>query len=327
MSTVPFSQAQMLASDALVELYEIDTTALTNVQGTPSAGQTYLFTPGGLPTRYSGHLVAANTTVLTFDQFLPITTSSGYALAVDLPGAPYTVLPFNVVGTNGALGTDVALVTPLAQAPPIGARWVLTGPGVVSFGGASYTPFPITVSGYEKSGQGKLARPKLVIDNTILFPGTNIPMAAAMVIQFADALGARITRLRVFANNLDGAPGADSSATFDPDIFYIDRKSSHTREAIEFELTSDFDQIGLRLPARQIIRDTCTHTYRRWNPAVGFVYGTCPYNAAFYFKYDDTGTSDPAQDVCGKRFNSCKTRFGTAPLPARFFPGAGLTRV
>lgn len=47
-------------------------------------------------------------------------------------------------------------------------------------------------------------------------------------------------------------------------------------------------------------------------------------NVIVYFNESDQGVSNPALDVCGKRLNSCKARFGsTAELPFGSYPGIG----
>jgi len=57
-------------------------------------------------------------------------------------------------------------------------------------------------------------------------------------------------------------PTADPAAEFPVDIFYIDRKASETKDAVEFELSSSFDVAGVQLPRRQIIQNVCTWRYR-----------------------------------------------------------------
>ena len=45
----------------------------------------------------------------------------------------------------------------------------------------------------------------------------------------------------------------DPTATFDEQIFIIDRKSTENREIIEFELAATYDIAGVRLPKRQVL--------------------------------------------------------------------------
>ena len=251
MTTRQHQIAQSLTPDALVELYELDTTALTNLNGVTGTGSVYHWCPG----------------------------------------------------TIGA--------SPVVMA------------------GVTYVPLPIEASGFDWNGQGKLPQPKLRI--------TNVGgVAAALVIEFNDLLGAEVTRTTVFQRFLDGQSEADPSATFAPESYTVNRKSSHTRSAIEFELRATFDAQGVMLPKRQVIRNTCLQTYRAWNASTGsFIPGSCPWVGNVggygqpYFKLDGTGTSDPAKDVCGKKLSDCLARFGTftsnPALPFGGFPGVGIT--
>jgi lambda family phage minor tail protein L len=111
---------------------------------------------------------------------------------------------------------------------------------------------------------------------------------------------------------------ADATAEFADDIFLIDRKTTETRDVVEFELAAALDVAGVQLPRRQIIQNVCTWRYRG---------GECGYTGTAYFNATDVSVAGAGQDVCGKRLSSCKARFGAnAPLPFGSFPAAGLTR-
>ena len=45
----------------------------------------------------------------------------------------------------------------------------------------------------------------------------------------------------------------DPTATFDEQIFIIDRKSTENRDVVEFELAATYDIQGVRLPKRQVL--------------------------------------------------------------------------
>ena len=240
MTTVNRRQSQQLATHALIELYELDTTPLSAINGTTSGGTVYSWTPGTL------------------------------------------------------------------------------GGASLVFNGTTYAPLPIYGSGFEWTGQGKLPQPSIQISNVG-------GLVTGLVIGNGDLVGAQLTRLRVFEDNLDGQANADPTAYFEPDIFVVARKARHTNEFIEFELRASFDAQGLQLPRRQIIRDVCTHSYRYWN-GTSFIQGSCPYTGTSYFNLDGSTASSPSADVCGKKLSDCQLRFGTnGNLPTRAFPGAGLS--
>jgi lambda family phage minor tail protein L len=184
--------------------------------------------------------------------------------------------------------------------------------------GQQYLRFPIEADGFEYSGQGTLPRPKIRISN-IFGSITAILLSLPGGIE-----SAKVTRIRTLARYLDdanfsggsnplGAP--DSAAEFPREIYYIDRKSAENRDIVEFELAAVFDIAGIRAPKRQCIANICQWQYR--SPE-------CGYTGTTYFNASDQSVSSPSQDVCGKRLNSCRIRFGqNAELPYGSFPGIG----
>jgi len=184
--------------------------------------------------------------------------------------------------------------------------------------GNTYVPFPIEASGFEWTGRGALPRPKITVANA----GTNL---LSSVIQYHDLLGVKVTRWKTLAKYLDGQPNADPEAYFVPDIYFVDRKSGHTKTMIEFELAASLDQQGVMLPSRQVIRDSCTWTYRQYVNGE-FVYGSCPYAGTTYLTVAGYATTESG-DVCPKSVVGCKARFGDdADLPYGGFPSVSRVR-
>jgi len=107
-------------------------------------------------------------------------------------------------------------------------------------------------------------------------------------------------------------------------MFRVERKTNENPIYIEWELSASIDNQGAQIPARMVIRDTCTWRYRVWNPlSASFDYSLaqCPYVGSTYDVYDNV-TTDNTKDDCGRSVNSCKIRFGsTAALPFAGFPG------
>lgn len=187
----------------------------------------------------------------------------------------------------------------------------------VVWDGNAYTAFPVKASGFEFNGQGQTARPKLMVANVA-------GSITALVLQYDDIVGAKVTRIRTLAKYLDAVnfpggtnPSADPSASFPSDIFYIDRKSIETNEIVEFELAAAMDVTGVKLPRRQVVQNICTWVYRS---------AECSWTGTTYFDANDVSTT-LANDACGKRLSSCKCRFGeNAELPFGGYPAAGLIR-
>jgi lambda family phage minor tail protein L len=187
----------------------------------------------------------------------------------------------------------------------------------IVWAGEEYIRFPIEAEGFEYNGQGQLPRPTLRISNVF---GT----ITALLLTLPDGLeGAKVTRLRTLARYLDATnfPGdvnplgtPDPTAEFPREVFYVDRKAVETRDVIEFELAAVFDLAGVRAPRRQCLPN-CPWTYRSTE---------CGYAGTNFFDVNDNPVDSSAQDVCGKRLNSCNIRFGDGNnLPHGGFPGIG----
>lgn len=186
----------------------------------------------------------------------------------------------------------------------------------IVFQGLSYSPWPVEATGFARTSD-QPPKPRLRVGNV---NGVISLICAA----YQDMVGAVVTRRRTFKKYLDavnfpeGNPTADPNEEFPPEVWYIERKSHEDNEYIEFELSSAMDFNGVLLPRRQIIANHCPWVYRS---------ADCGYTGGPVAKSDDTPTSDPAQDSCGKRLSSCKLRFGqNSELPFGGFPAASLMR-
>jgi len=144
----------------------------------------------------------------------------------------------------------------------------------------TFYPIHLDSDGWEVSGQETLARPKLRVSNVLL-------SFASHIYTFDDMIGAKLTRIRTLEKYLFGKPEANGDAKFADDIYRIRQKTQHTKAAVEFELSPYMDFEGIMIPKRQILRDFCTHTYRRWDtsPPGSFNYSkvTCPYVGTYYY--------------------------------------------
>ncbi len=148
------------------------------------------------------------------------------------------------------------------------------------FNNIEYTRMPIEAEGFEYNGK-QTPRPTLKISN-ILGTITTILLTLPQGLE-----GAKVTRIRTLARYVDnsnfsggeillengsnllledggainmdqginpfGTP--DPTATFDTQIFLIDRKASENRGEVAFELAASSDVHGVRLPKRQVLPD------------------------------------------------------------------------
>jgi lambda family phage minor tail protein L len=120
---------------------------------------------------------------------------------------------------------------------------------VVQFGGQTWQPLPIQGDGFQYSNKDAPAKPTLTIGNL------NKTMLTA-VLSYGDLVGAKLTRYRTFRRFLTDGSSPDSAAYLPKDIFFVERKLSHNRNFIQWQLTSALDKMGTKLPKRLfLIRD------------------------------------------------------------------------
>ncbi len=135
----------------------------------------------------------------------------------------------------------------------------LNANGQIVWNGNAYLRFPIQATGFAFQ-KGQLPRPKITISNA-----TGLISAILLSVNETttgnDLTGATVTRIRTLAKFLDAANFADgTNATADPnaefpqEIYVVDRKSTETREVVEFELAAPTDLAGVRIPGRQATR-------------------------------------------------------------------------
>ena len=135
----------------------------------------------------------------------------------------------------------------------------LSANGQIVWDGNAYLRFPVQASGFAFQ-KGQLPRPKIVVSNATGLI-SSILLSVNKATTGNDLTGAKVTRIRTLAKFIDAvnfADGtnatADPSAEFPREVYSIDRKSTETREVVEFELAAPTDLAGVRIPKRQATR-------------------------------------------------------------------------
>lgn len=198
------------------------------------------------------------------------------------------------------------------------------GQNPIMFGGHEFTPVDISVSGFNWDGRGAFPRPTIQLANVG-------GIVTAAIITLGDLVGSHFYRYRTFARHLDNGADPDTSATFPVEVYTVDQKSKQTKLFVEWKLASIVDQVAVKIPRRQCIRDVCTRVYRGYDPVTeDFTYAgtTCPYAGEAYFGEDGEPTLLKSEDKCGRRVVDCKARFGAdQSLPTNAFPGISRIRL
>lgn len=97
--------------------------------------------------------------------------------------------------------------------------------------GVSYEPWPIKASGFDKSGQGTLPRPKIQVSN---YDG----VISAELQANDDLIGCKIIRKMTLARFLDavnfpdGNPTADPSQHFADEMWFVEQKTLETHQYV-----------------------------------------------------------------------------------------------
>tara|TARA_R100000234_G_C4998385_1_gene179131 strand:- start:650 stop:1225 length:576 start_codon:yes stop_codon:yes gene_type:complete len=143
--------------------------------------------------------------------------------------------------------------------------------GEIKWNGNNYQRFPIQAEGFEYKG-GQLPRPTLTVSNATGFLSALL-ISVNTVTAGNDLLGATFTRRRTNAKFLpnDNFVGDNPSGAVDEtvedakQIFTVARKSTETREIVQFELAAALDMANVRCPNR-----ICT---RKDFPSIGTFVG------------------------------------------------------
>lgn len=161
------------------------------------------------------------------------------------------------------------------------------------FNGRIYKPFPIESEGFELNGRGQLPTPRIKVSNVFGF-------ASDLIEQFNGCVGAKLTRRLTFARNI-GMPSSPNNLLRDPDVWFVS-SYSEDRLQVVFDLKSELDLRGVKLPRRLILKNVCQWKYK----------GTeCGYTGSLI--------------ACDKSLAACKAHFGASnPLPFGGFPGVDL---
>ena len=135
--------------------------------------------------------------------------------------------------------------------------------------GDTYQKFPAEANGFEFTSKGQIPRPTFKMANLVgltksgqLLTVSDLMILVNQTTTQNDLIGAKFTRIRTLASSLDAVNFAGNSNPFGTpnadelpqEIFFIDRKVQENRNFVEFELVSEIDLAGKKIPARQVLR-------------------------------------------------------------------------
>jgi len=125
---------------------------------------------------------------------------------------------------------------------------IWTDGSAIQWGGHVYNFIPIASSDWTLTSSGSLPQPTISVSNV------NKVLLNA-VVTLGDIVGAKYTRYRTFAKFLDGQPEASVTQFIGPDSYIVFQKVTHDKNQISWQLASPLDKPGIKLPARQVLKD------------------------------------------------------------------------
>lgn len=117
----------------------------------------------------------------------------------------------------------------------------------VTFNNKSWQAMPIQCEGFSYSTSEAPAKPTISVSNIS-------KVLLASVIGLGDIVGAKLTRYRTFRRYLGDGAEPNGQAFLPVDIFYIERKVSHNKYSITWQLTSELDKINQKLPKQLFLK-------------------------------------------------------------------------
>lgn len=117
----------------------------------------------------------------------------------------------------------------------------------VTFNNQIWQAVPIVCEGFGYSTSEAPAKPSILVSNV------SKDLLAA-VIGLGDIVGAKVIRYRTLRRFLGDGDEPNGQAYLPPDIFYVERKISHNKLSIKWQLTSELDKLQVKLPKRLFLR-------------------------------------------------------------------------
>lgn len=208
------------------------------------------------------------------------------------------------------------------------------GSNDISFGGQAYQYVGSRFTGMSMESGGKLPAPNL----TFFLPQGNI-LGQRLLRQ--DVRGLRVTRLKTFADFLDGGQSPDGTA-FRQVVFYVNSLDHHEGGEFSYNLSTNYGLEGMNVKANRVLNTySCINKYRVWDASKNdFTYtavkdGGCPWGnpdeqanypdvpagqwGKPFIDGGDNTTDDASKDRCSLGAAACVKRFcqsnTAAPIP------------
>lgn len=110
--------------------------------------------------------------------------------------------------------------------------------------GLEWIPYPIDASGFEVSSSGSMPTPSLKVANVI-------GAVTGLILAHQGLIGAKVTRYKIFATNLDIRPGSNPNDVENTQIWYIARYTENAASVV-FTLRHPLELQNVKIPRRRM---------------------------------------------------------------------------
>lgn len=144
--------------------------------------------------------------------------------------------------------------------------------GPIIFDGQEYLPIPVEAEGFDLLGDQRLPRPIVKVSNAGLY-------ISSLLRKYDNLNGAKVVRKRTFLKFIDDVNfpddtnpwgSANPDARMPDDKYFISRKKTENKLAVEFELVSSLELENIEIPARKISARYCSWIYRGFGCRYGY---------------------------------------------------------
>jgi lambda family phage minor tail protein L len=152
-------------------------------------------------------------------------------------------------GESGGLVTLYTLdATALGDVKYYFVNHMLPGGAPISFGGIPYMTVPVQTEGWDFSSSGPQPTPTFSLSNVN-------KLLLNAVLNKGDLVGAIVTRIRTFERYLDHGADPSPDKFIGPEVYTIEQMSYLDDTIIQWTLSSPLARMGVKLPAKQILKD------------------------------------------------------------------------
>ena len=263
----PTAELQQLTNKSIIELFSVELKADVHYSNFARTNCTYTQSGTTITITLNGHGLTVGM-ILTLDFHTGGAADGIYTIqTVATNTFTVTATVSQTISGSNTVSFNVNSVSANPTVYLFHAGNNMKDSGDIIWQSNTYSRMPCKAEGFKYTGKGKLPRPTISFSNllgtiTAIIQLTN----NATPLPFTDLAGAKVIRRRTLARFLDEenfpsnvnpykVGSVDPTAEMPQEIYYIERKVIENKDAVQFELVSTFDLIGIGAPKKLVTRE------------------------------------------------------------------------